>query len=90
MIVETFFFVVIPQAITLKSCQDLYMELQGCAANRAYGTAGSRCGQRQSIGGKAFEDQLVAGFAVAFGGALVISGLIEVIRRTIGWRRMRT
>jgi membrane protein DedA with SNARE-associated domain len=41
------------------------------------------------IGGKAFEDQPVVGFAVAFGGALVISGLIEVIRRIIAWRRKR-
>jgi membrane protein DedA with SNARE-associated domain len=41
------------------------------------------------IGGKAFEDMPVAGFAVAFGGALVISGLIELIRRLIAWRKAR-
>ena len=31
----------------------------------------------------------VVGFAVAFGGALVISGLIELIRRLIAWRKAR-
>ena len=41
------------------------------------------------IGGKAFEDQPVVGFAVAFGGALVISGLVEVIRRLVAWRKAR-
>ena len=39
------------------------------------------------LGGKAFEDQPLVGFAVAFGGALVISGIIELIRRLIAWRR---
>jgi membrane-associated protein len=39
------------------------------------------------IGGKAFEDKPVVGFAVAFGGALVVSGLIEAIRRVIAWRK---
>ncbi|HEY1823908.1 MAG TPA: DedA family protein [Trebonia sp.] len=38
------------------------------------------------IGGKAFEHQPLAGFAVAFGGALAVSGLVEVIRRIIAWR----
>jgi membrane protein DedA with SNARE-associated domain len=41
------------------------------------------------IGGKAFEDMPVVGFAVAFGGALAISGLIELIRRVIAWRKAR-
>ena len=39
------------------------------------------------LGGKAFEDKPLAGFAVAFGGALVVSGIVEVIRRVIAWRR---
>jgi membrane-associated protein len=39
------------------------------------------------IDGKAFEDKPLVGFAVAFGGALVISGVIELVRRVIGWRR---
>ncbi|HEX7163141.1 MAG TPA: DedA family protein [Trebonia sp.] len=41
------------------------------------------------IGGKAFEDMPVVGFAVAFGGALVVSGLIELIRRIIAWRTVK-
>jgi membrane protein DedA with SNARE-associated domain len=41
------------------------------------------------LGGKAFEDRPVVGFAVAFGGALVISGLIELIRRIIAWRNAK-
>ena len=41
------------------------------------------------IGGKAFENRPVLGFVVAFGGALVISGLIELIRRIIAWRKAR-
>jgi membrane-associated protein len=41
------------------------------------------------IGGKAFEDQPLVGFAVAFGGALVISALVEVIRRLVAWRKAR-
>lgn len=41
------------------------------------------------IGGKAFENQPLLGFAVAFGGALVISGLIELIRRVVAWWRKR-
>jgi membrane-associated protein len=41
------------------------------------------------IGGKAFEDKPVVGFAVAFGGALVISGIIESIRRIIAWRNAK-
>lgn len=39
------------------------------------------------LGGKAFEDQPVVGFAAAFGGAVVISGIIELIRRIAAWRR---
>jgi membrane protein DedA with SNARE-associated domain len=39
------------------------------------------------LGGKAFEGKPLVGFAVAFGGALVVSGLIEVIRRVIAWRK---
>lgn len=39
------------------------------------------------LGGKAFEDQPLVGFVVAFGGALVISGIVELIRRVIDWRR---
>jgi membrane-associated protein len=38
------------------------------------------------LGGRAFEDKPWAGFLVAFGAALVISGLVEVIRRVIAWR----
>ena len=41
------------------------------------------------IGGKAFEDMPVVGFAVAFGAALVVSGLIEAIRRLIAWRNKK-
>ena len=41
------------------------------------------------LGGQAFEHNRVAGFAVAFGGALVISGIIELIRRVIERRRSR-
>ena len=41
------------------------------------------------IGGKAFEDQPLVGFAVAFGGALVISALVEVIRRLVAWQKAR-
>jgi membrane-associated protein len=35
------------------------------------------------LGGKAFEDKPWAGFLVAFGAALVITGLVEVIRRLV-------
>ena len=42
------------------------------------------------LGGRAFEDQPVLGFAVAFGGSLVISGIIELIRRLIAWRHSRS
>jgi hypothetical protein len=42
------------------------------------------------LGGKAFEHQPVLGFVVAFGGAVVISGIIELVRRLIAWRRQRT
>lgn len=42
------------------------------------------------LGGKAFEDRPLLGLAVALGGALVISGLIELIRRVIAWRRKRS
>jgi membrane-associated protein len=41
------------------------------------------------LGGKAFENQPLIGFAVAFGGALAVSGIIEVARRVIAWRRRR-
>lgn len=41
------------------------------------------------IGGKAFENRPVLGFAVAFGGVLVISGLVELIRRIIAWRKAK-
>jgi membrane protein DedA with SNARE-associated domain len=41
------------------------------------------------LGGKAFENQPLLGFAVAFGGALVVSGLIELTRRVITWRHKR-
>jgi membrane protein DedA with SNARE-associated domain len=41
------------------------------------------------IGGKAFQDRPVVGFAVAFGGVLVISGLVELIRLIITWRKHR-
>jgi len=39
------------------------------------------------LGGKAFENQPVLGFVVAFGGALVISGIVELVRRFIAWRK---
>jgi membrane-associated protein len=39
------------------------------------------------LGGKAFQNMPVVGFAVAFGGVLVISGLVELIRRIIAWRK---
>jgi membrane-associated protein len=42
------------------------------------------------IGGKAFEDQPLIGFAVAFGGVAVITGLIEGGRRAWGWQRARS
>lgn len=41
------------------------------------------------IGGKAFENQPLVGFGVAFGGALLVSGVIELIRRVIARRRNR-
>jgi membrane protein DedA with SNARE-associated domain len=41
------------------------------------------------IGGKAFENMPVVGFAVAFGGVLVISGIVELIRRIIAWRKAK-
>lgn len=41
------------------------------------------------LGGKAFEDNPVVGFVVAFGGVLVISGLVELIRRIIAWRKAK-
>jgi membrane protein DedA with SNARE-associated domain len=42
------------------------------------------------FGGKAFEDKPLVGFAVAFGGVLLVSGIIELARRIIAWRRRRT
>ncbi|MDA8070438.1 MAG: VTT domain-containing protein [Actinomycetota bacterium] len=41
------------------------------------------------LGGKAFESRPWAGFLVAFGAALAISGLIEIARRARAWRRAR-
>jgi membrane protein DedA with SNARE-associated domain len=42
------------------------------------------------FGGKAFEDKPLIGFVVAFGGVLLVSGIIELARRIITWRRRRT
>ncbi len=39
------------------------------------------------IGGKAFEHNPLVGFAVAFGGVLVVTGLVEAVRRLIAWRK---
>ena len=39
------------------------------------------------LGGKAFQDSPWAGFAVAFGITIVISGLVELIRRIVSGRR---
>ncbi len=39
------------------------------------------------LGGKAFEDNPLLGLLVAFGGALALSGIIEVVRRVIAWRK---
>jgi len=41
------------------------------------------------LGGQAFEGKPWAGFLVAFGAALVISGLVEGIRRIVAWRGKR-
>ncbi|MDA8359590.1 MAG: VTT domain-containing protein [Actinomycetota bacterium] len=41
------------------------------------------------LSGKAFEHRPWAGFLVAFGAALAISGLIEIARRARRWRRAR-
>jgi membrane-associated protein len=41
------------------------------------------------LGGKAFEDRPWVGFVVAFGGTIVISGLIEGGRRLLAWTRGR-
>jgi membrane-associated protein len=41
------------------------------------------------LGGQAFEHMPVVGFAVAFGGAVVISGIIELVRRIIARRQSR-
>ena len=41
------------------------------------------------LGGKAFEDRPWIGFAVAFAGTIVISGLIEGGRRILAWTRAR-
>jgi membrane-associated protein len=40
------------------------------------------------LGGQAFEDRPWAGLLLAFGAALVISGLVEVARRLHLWRRL--
>ena len=39
------------------------------------------------LGGKAFADKPWAGLLIAFGATLVVSGLVEGIRRLISWRR---
>jgi membrane protein DedA with SNARE-associated domain len=39
------------------------------------------------LGGKAFEDRPLVGLAVAFGAAFAISGIIELVRRVIAWRK---
>jgi membrane-associated protein len=41
------------------------------------------------IGGKAFENRPVLGFVVAFGGVLVISGLVELVRLIIAWQKKK-
>ena len=41
------------------------------------------------LGGAAFEDKPVVGFLVAFGGALAVSGVVELVRRLLAWRRKR-
>jgi membrane-associated protein len=41
------------------------------------------------LGGRAFEDKPWAGFLVAFGAALVLSGLVEAIRRIVAWARKK-
>jgi len=41
------------------------------------------------LGGQAFEDNIWAGLAIAFGASIAISALIEVIRRLWGRRRRR-
>ncbi len=41
------------------------------------------------LGGKVFEHRPWAGFLVAFGAALAISGLIEIARRARAWRHAR-
>jgi len=41
------------------------------------------------IGGRAFEGRPWAGFAVAFGITVVLSGLVEAIRRIRAWRVTR-
>jgi membrane-associated protein len=41
------------------------------------------------VGGKAFEDNPLVGFAVAFGGVLVVSGLVEAVRRVVAWRKKK-
>jgi membrane protein DedA with SNARE-associated domain len=38
------------------------------------------------LGGRAFQDKPWAGFLVGLGAAVVISGLVEVIRRIASWR----
>jgi membrane protein DedA with SNARE-associated domain len=42
------------------------------------------------IGGKAFENQPLIGFAIAFGGAVVISAMIELGRRGVARLRVRS
>jgi hypothetical protein len=38
---------------------------------------------------KAFEGKPLVGFAVAFGGVLLVGGVIELARRVIAWQRRR-
>ena len=41
------------------------------------------------VGGRAFEDRPWAGLLLALGVAVVASGLIEAVRRLLGWREQR-
>lgn len=41
------------------------------------------------IGGKAFEDQPLVGFAAAFAGAFAVTAVIEAVRRILAWRKKR-
>jgi membrane protein DedA with SNARE-associated domain len=41
------------------------------------------------LGGRAFEDRPWLGFIIAFAGTIVVSGLIETVRRILAWVRAR-